>query len=208
MNLAERQISDFCRLLASDAPAPGGGAAAGLSGALGAGLAGMVCSLTVGKEKYAAHQALAKESGDKLEQLRAGFFRGMDWDAEAFYAVSQAYKLPRNTPEEQRDRMAEIQKGLQGCTQPPFEMMKLAVEGLECTRALLGRSNRTAVSDLGVGALHLKTALQSSWLNVIINIGSMEDKELAAYYRQEGEALLQRGISLADQIYETVLTML
>ena len=208
MNLAERQITEFCRLLASDAPAPGGGAAAGLSGALGAGLTGMVCSLTMGKEKYAQHQELARESSEKLEQVRAGFFRGMDWDAEAFYAVSQAYKLPRETPEEKADRMAEIQKGLQGCTQPPFAMMKLAVEGLEITGSLLGRSNLTAVSDLGVGALNLKTALQGSWLNVVINIGSMKDRELAGYYRREGEALLKRGITLADHIYETVLTML
>ena len=208
MNLAERQISDFCRLLASDAPAPGGGAAAGVSGALGAGLSGMVCSLTRGKAKYADSQDLVRESGEKLEQLRVGFFRGMDWDAEAFYAVSRAYKLPKETPDQQADRAVEIQKGLQGCTQPPFEMMKLAVEGLELTEGLLGRSNRTAVSDLGVGALHLKTALQSSWLNVVINIGSMEDRELADYYRTEGEALLARGISLADRIYETVLTML
>lgn len=208
MNLAERQISDFCRLLASDAPAPGGGAAAGVSGALGAGLAGMVCSLTLGKAKYADHQDLARESGEKLEQLRAGFFRGMDWDAEAFYAVSQAYKLPKDTPEEKAARMAEIQRGLQGCTQPPFEMMKLAVEGLELTAGLLGKSNRTAVSDLGVGALNLKTALQSSWLNVVINIGSMQDTELADHYRREGQALLQKGCTLADEIYETVLTML
>ena len=208
MNLAERQINEFCRLLASDAPAPGGGAAAGLSGALGAGLAGMVCSLTVGKEKYADYQQLAHESGEQLKELRTGFFRGMDWDAEAFYTVSRAYKLPKATLEEQETRRAEIEKGLHGCTQPPFEMMKLAVEGLEVTQALLGRSNRTAVSDLGVGALHLKTALQSSWLNVIINIGSMQDRELADYYRREGEALLDRGTALADRIYETVLTML
>ena len=208
MNLAERQITEFCRLLASDAPAPGGGAAAGLSGALGAGLTGMVCSLTVDKEKYADHQQLARESREKLEQVRAGFFRGMDWDAEAFYAVSRAYKMPRSTPEEKKDRMAEIQKGLRGCTQPPFEMMKLAVEGLEITESLLGKSNLTAVSDLGVGALNLKTALQGSWLNVVINIGAMKDRELAEYYRQEGEALLKRGIALADHIYETVLTML
>lgn len=208
MNLAERQISDFCRLLASDAPAPGGGAAAGLSGALGTGLSSMVCSLTVGKEKYADHQALAVQSGEKLKELRAGFLRGMDWDAEAFQVVSRAYKLPRSTEKEKEVRAVEIQRGLQGCTQPPFEMMKLAVEGLELTEKLLGKSNRTAVSDLGVAALHLKTTLQSCWLNVVINIGSMKEQELADYYRREGEALLAKGIPLADHIYETVLTML
>ena len=43
--LAELQTAEFVDLLASDAPAPGGGSAAALEGALGAALTAMVLSL-------------------------------------------------------------------------------------------------------------------------------------------------------------------
>ena len=50
MKLAELQVSAFADILASDAPAPGGGSTAALEGALGAALTAMVCGLTVGKK--------------------------------------------------------------------------------------------------------------------------------------------------------------
>ena len=50
MKLAEMQVSQFADVLASDAPAPGGGSTAALEGALGAALTAMVCGLTVGKK--------------------------------------------------------------------------------------------------------------------------------------------------------------
>ena len=47
-----KSCREFVSLLASDAPAPGGGGAAALVGAVGTALGHMVGSLTVGKKKY------------------------------------------------------------------------------------------------------------------------------------------------------------
>ena len=66
MQLAELTVRGFADLLGSDAPAPGGGSAAALEGALGAALTAMVCALTVGKKKYSDVQELAIESQKKL----------------------------------------------------------------------------------------------------------------------------------------------
>ena len=49
MKLVDRNVTEFVDLMASDAPAPGGGSAAALEGALGAALTAMVCALTLGK---------------------------------------------------------------------------------------------------------------------------------------------------------------
>ena len=62
MQLSELTVRGFADLLGSDAPAPGGGAAAGLAGALGAAVAGMVGSLTGGKKKYGEFEGVARES--------------------------------------------------------------------------------------------------------------------------------------------------
>ena len=208
MKLAELKTAEFVDLLASDAPAPGGGSAAALEGALGAALTAMVCGLTVGKKKYAEFEELAQSAQAKALDLKARFVDVMDRDTEAFNVVSAAFGMPKATDEEKAARSAAIQKGLEGCTKTPFEMMELAAETLELTASILGKSNDSAASDLGVSALSLRAAIQGAWLNVLINIGSLKNKELAEDYRAKGEALLAKALPLADQIYDTVVKSL
>ena len=206
--LAELTVAEFADLLASDAPAPGGGSAAALEGAIGAALTAMVCGLTKGKKKFAEFNDLAVETEVKALALKDRFVDVMDRDTEAFNVVSAAFGMPKETDEEKAARSAAIQKGLEGCTATPFEMMEIALETLELTDSILGKSNDSAASDLGVSALSLRAAVQGAWLNVLINIGSLKNKELAEDYRAKGEAILAKALPLADKIYAEVVTML
>ena len=211
MKLADMQVTQFCDVLASDAPAPGGGSTAALEGALGAALTAMVCGLTTvgrSREKYAEYQEFVLASQKKALDLKARFMDVMDRDTEAFNVVSAAFGMPKATDEEKAARSAAIQKGLEGCTRTPFEMMELAAETLELTAELLGKTNDSAASDLGVSALSMRAAIQGAWLNVLINIGSLKNKELAEDYRKKGEALLAKALPLADQIYQNVLSQM
>lgn len=205
MKLAEMQVTEFVNLMASDAPAPGGGSAAALEGALGAALTAMVCALTIGKKKYADVQDLAAESMEKANDLKARFVDVMDRDTEAFNAVSAVFAMPKETDVEKAARKAAMQEALKGCTKTPFEMMQLACETLELTRSLVGRLNASAASDLGCSALSLRAAIQGAWLNVLINISGINDEAFAAEYRKNGEALLAKALPLADEIYEEIL---
>ena len=211
MKLADLTVNGFVEELASDSPAPGGGSAAALEGALGAALTAMVCTLTtVGKSKetYADYQEFVIETRAKASDLQARFVDVMDRDTEAFNVVSAAFGMPKATAEEKAARSAAIQKGLEGCTATPFEMMELATAALELADSLLGKFNTNAASDLGVAALSLRSAIQGAWLNVLINIGSLKNKELAADYRSKGEAMLAKALPLADKVYETVVGLL
>ena len=211
MKLADMQVTQFCDVLASDAPAPGGGSTAALEGALGAALTAMVCGLTTigkSKEKYAEYQEFVLASQKKALDLKARFVDVMDRDTEAFNVVSAAFGMPKATDEEKAARSVAIQKGLEGCTRTPFEMMELAAETLELTAELLGKTNDSAASDLGVSALSMRAAIQGAWLNVLINIGSLKNKELAEDYRKKGEELLAKALPLADQIYQNVLSQM
>ena len=211
MKLADMQVTQFCDVLASDAPAPGGGSTAALEGALGAALTAMVCGLTTvgkSKEKYAEYQEFVLASQKKALDLKARFVDVMDRDTEAFNVVSAAFGMPKATDEEKAARSAAIQKGLEGCTRTPFEMMELAAETLELTAELLCKTNDSAASDLGVSALSMRAAIQGAWLNVLINIGSLKNKELAEDYRKKGEELLAKALPLADQIYQNVLSQM
>ena len=209
--LAALTTTEFVDLLASDAPAPGGGSAAALEGALGAALSAMVCGLTTvgkSKEKYADYQEFVVESQKKLTELKVAFVDVMDRDTEAFNVVSAAFGMPKATDEEKAARSAAIQKGLEGCTATPFEMMELSCKALEMTHELLGKTNDSAASDLGVAALSLRAGIQGAWLNVLINIGSLKNKDLAADYKKKGEEMLAKALPLADKIYENVLAQM
>lgn len=208
MQLAELTVQGFADLLGSDAPAPGGGSAAALAGALGAALTAMVGSLTVGRKKYAEFDGLARETLEKARDLEHRFLDVMERDTEAFNAVSAVFAMPKGTDQEKEARAAAMQEALQGCTKTPFEMMELSLEALRLTDGLVDRSNASAASDLGCAALSLKAAIQGAWLNVLINIGGIQDQAFADEYRQKGQALLDKALPLADAIYQEVLESL
>ena len=207
MKLAEMTVTQFADVLASDAPAPGGGSTAALAGALGAALTAMVCRLTEGRKKYEEFQDYILEVKEKATRLQAQFIDVLDRDTEACRVISHAYGMPRATDEGKAVRSAAIQAGLVKSTETPMEMMELSAETIALTESLLGKFNTASASDLGVGALTLRTAVQGAWLNVLINIGSLKDKELAESYRAKGQALVDQVVAAADRVYETVLTL-
>lgn len=206
--LAEQPVEAFTALLASDAPAPGGGSAAALEGAVGAALTAMVCELTLGKARYDAHREAIAAVRDRAEALRKALLEAMDQDTEAFLQVSRAFAMPKATEEEKAARSAAIQRGLALCTQTPLRVMELAAEALALTASLPGRFNESAASDLGVAALSLGACARGAWLNVLINVGSLKDKDLAARYRRQGEALLERALGLSEETVRSVAASL
>ena len=171
MELAELTVRGFTEEIASASPAPGGGSAAALAGAVGAALTVMVSGLTLGRKKYEAVQELALRAQAQADALRKRLLAAMEQDTQAFLQVSAAYAMPKQTPEEKQARSSAIEQGLKACTQPPLAVMQLCAEGLELLESLLGKTNATAASDFGVACLSLRAGMQGAWLNVCINTG-------------------------------------
>lgn len=205
MKLTEMTVTAFNDILASDAPAPGGGSAAALEGAVGVALTNMVANLTVGKKKYAEYHDLMDNLIKKAADLRTQFIETIDRDTESFNCVSAVFSMPKDTDEEKTIRKEAMQEALKTCTYTPYDIMKFALAGLELTKEALGKSNSSAASDLGVAALSLKSSVQGAWLNILINIAGIEDEVFANEYREKGNAILLKALPLADEIYEAVL---
>lgn len=208
MKLTEMQLRAFCELLASDAPAPGGGSASALAGAMGIGLAEMVANLTVGKKKYAEFEANALEMKTAAHKLVDDMIVSIDKDTEAFDGVSAVFAMPKDSEEEKAARKEAMQKALKEATLAPFGVMELCVEALTVVEKGLGKTNTSAASDLGVAALNLKSAVQGAWLNVLINLGGIKDEAFVSEYKNKGQALLEQALPMADRIYNTVLESL
>ena len=112
MKLTEMKVNEFISVLASDAPAPGGGSASALAGAMGVGLSKMVAALTLGKPKYAEYEEKVQQIFDRADKLTKELVNGIDRDTEAFDGVSAVFAMPKSTDEEKAARKEAMQKAL------------------------------------------------------------------------------------------------
>lgn len=208
MNLVDYKVTEFMQLLASEAPAPGGGSAAALAGATGASLAAMVAALTLGKEKYREYEAQTVALKNNGNKLQTRFLELIDADTAAFNDVSAAYKLPKQTAEEKAIRQEAIESALKNATQTPFAMMESALECLRVVATAVGKTNASAASDLGVAAYSLRAATEGAWLNVLINLGGIKDEAFVTQYKKEGDKLLTEVNALAETISRQILAAL
>lgn len=201
----EKGIGAFTEALASSAPTPAGGGASALAGAVGASLGMMVANLTTGKKKYARYEQELQELIPRLEKLRKRFLRLADEDEALFMPLSRAYKLPRNTAEEQEARARVMETCLEGACRVPVETMEACLEALSVMHRLSHIGTRLAVSDVGIAARLLWASMSGAFLNVVINTREMQDRQRAEELYRHGEALLSEGRACSEAVYEAVL---
>ena len=208
MNLADKTVTDFLDELASKAPAPGGGSVAALSGALGAALVSMVCNLTLGKKVYADVQDDIEDLLAQSEALRQELTDLLAEDVKAYSGYSAAAKMPRDTEEEKAARSEAMQSALQIATDVPLAIANAAVRVMDLCMPAAEKGNKWAVSDAGVAVLVAEAAVRSAALNVLINLGSLKDKEFAADRRAKLDKLLEGKGVMRDEIYDYVVSKL
>ncbi len=202
--LIHHTVSDFLDALASASPTPGGGSVAALSGAQGAALLSMVCSLTLGKKKYADVQEEMAHLLEQAKALRHELTALIQADIEAFDSVSAAYKLPKESPQEQAARHAAIQQALQEATRVPMRVAEACAHVLELCRPVAEKGNRSAISDAGVAALMAEAGLRGAALNVLINLKAIQDDAFRNEMGSKLENLLRGKPALKEEIYEMV----
>ena len=199
----DQPIRHFLDKLASKSPEPGGGSVAALTGSLGAGLVSMVCSLTLGKEKYKDVQpqveALIKES----EKLRIEMQDLIQKDTEVYGGLSEVYKMPKNTDAEKAARTAKMQEALKKACQVPFEIGLKSLEVAQLAQRAAEIGNVAAVSDAGVAVLLAQACAQSAALNVKINVNSIKDDAYNKETWSKMETVLKQVAALEKTVMET-----
>lgn len=198
--LIDSRITEYLGVLKSEAPAPGGGAVAALTGAQGAALIMMVANLTIGKKKYEEFEELNISVREEADEVLAKLMCGVDEDKDAFEVVSAAYAMPKATDEEKAARKAAIAEASLGAAMAPLNALRAALRGLELTISLVGKSNKNLISDLYVAALNLNACIQAAKLNVLANTPYIVDRELAESMEAETAAISTRGAALAEAI--------
>lgn len=202
--IADMSIKEYLDILKTDAPAPGGGGVSGLTAAQGISLTLMVIELTLGKKKYEEYMEIIEKSRERALELYEELAVAADEDREVFLKLSEAYALPKETEEEKRIKQQILGERSLAATEAPYKVMELSLEGLEITEKLVGKSNKMAVSDLGVAAACFLAACKSAWLNVKINLPYLTDKDRAQAFEKGGRNILEKVTELSEKIYDAV----
>lgn len=206
--MLEKSCSEFIEVLASKAPVPGGGGGSALAGALGMALGSMVGNLTLGKKKYADVEEDIKELLEKSQDVIDNLKRLVNEDAEAFFPVSKAYGLPQNTEEEKAAKEKALQESLVGATMVPLEICKYCYKAIELHEEYAKKGTALAISDVGVGVILCKAALQGAKLNILINTKLMKDQELKENIESQLKEIEDNAYPKADEIYQNVVNLL
>lgn len=168
-------MRDLLDQLGSSAPAPGGGAAAAVGGALGAALVQMTANLTVGRPKFVDVDERARRIAEAAGDLRQQLAALADADSTAFDHVSEAYRLPRADDVQKAARSQAIQVALHEAAAVPLQTARLCADVVHLAEDAAPILNPAVISDVLVGAILAHAALESAALNVEINVGSMSD---------------------------------
>lgn len=196
--------TDFIEELASAAPTPGGGGAAAYAGALAAALASMVGNLTVGKKAYAQVEPEVQVRLTELSALRERLVALVDEDARAFAPLAAAYRMPKETSEQQAAKAAAIQSALAGACEPPLAIMRAVRDVVAHVEFMADQGSRMALSDAGVAAAFARAAADGASLNVFINAKSMDDAALADALRGEAESIISDVRCRCDAVFSQV----
>jgi formiminotetrahydrofolate cyclodeaminase len=204
----EEILGTWMGSLASEAPTPGGGAAAGVVAATGAALIAMVGRLTIGKEGFHDLEDRMRSIVETADAERDGFLALADEDAHAFEAVMGSFRLPKRTDEEKSARTLAIQEAYQGAAAVPLQLAERAIQLMEVAEDATAMGNPHAASDGYCAGTMLYAAALAAMANVRINAAGLKDEAAGAQLVTSCDELRAAADGLLQQVEEAFLLRL
>ena len=193
---------------ASESMAPGGGSIAAYVGALGVSLGTMVANLSGHKagwderwEEFSGWAVKGQQYKDKLLYL-------VDEDTNSFNKIIEAFRLPKATEQEKKDRAHAIQEATKYATEIPFQVMQTARDSMEVMEAMLKDGLQSSLSDAGVGMLCARPAVIGAYYNVRINAKDIKDKEFSQDILNRAREVYEDAVKREARIMEHIDTQI
>ncbi len=207
--LRDLSITEFTKVLSSEKPTPGGGAAAALSASLAASLTSMVFNLTIDKkteENYdEATKASLRYSREATNRFRVRFLELMAQDANAFDDLMDSYKLPKDNEIEVEVRSRKIKEGKKAVLEAPWMLVDEAYEMYDVLKLAAEYGNKNAISDAGVAAILLHGAIEGAALNVYINLANSEISDENIKLKEKTDEIVEKSKSKKEDIVATTI---
>ena len=199
-SLLNLTVRGFANELSMDSPAPGGGSTAALCGALSASLSSMVANLTVGKKGYEDVQDKMKALAVAAQKLKDALLAAVDEDTAAFNKLMDAFRLPKKSEEQARQRQEAVEEATKRATLVPLEVMQKSVACLSLAREVALKGNQNSLSDAGVAGLTGQACTEGAYFNVRINLPGIQDAAFKEKTLREALSLHQQALELGQEI--------
>lgn len=208
MKFCDESIKQFLEELGSDLSAPGGGSVAGLISALSAALNSMVYSLTVGKKNYMVLEDNEKGIINKFQKESKEFtvrsLELMEEDRANFLKLMDCYKLPKESEEEKNRRSLAIKENTIKSMEAPLILARESLEFYENLKIMAKHGNKMLLSDLAISAVLLHTAIESSIINVKVNLNGLRDEEFFNKIDSELKTIIEKSEKEKNYIIDIV----
>ena len=190
LNLNLKQFADET---ASESPAPGGGSISAYVGALGASLATMVANLSAHKRGWDDKWDIFSEHAENGQALKDKLLYLVDEDTKAFNKIIEAIRLPKSTETEKANRKKAMHQATKYAIEVPFKIMKTAQACYPLIKAMAKEGNPNSISDAGVAAYCVDTAVMGAYLNVKINCQGFEDEKFLTRTLNQAERIANKS---------------
>ncbi len=206
--LVDMTCVDFANETASESMAPGGGSISAYVGSLGISLSAMVANLGANKRGWEDRVEEFSKWAEMAQELKQQLLVYVDEDTRSFNAIIDAIRMPKDTQEEKDARTKAINAASEYATEVPFKVMQTAYAGYECIEAMITTGNKNSITDAGVGALCMHTAIQGAGMNVLVNAKDLSNKDVAIKYRDKAQELIQNSSRECDRLTKLVFEAL
>jgi glutamate formiminotransferase len=180
-------VEPFVEQLAAPTATPGGGSASAAAGAMAAGLAVMVASMSRGKKAFLQYESQLSAAIASLTPLREQLKSAVDADADSYNSVIKAYKTAKSADEKSAEAM--IETALKGATAVPLGVAEKSHEVAQIVKLLEPITNPHMKSDLTTASALAAAAITGALANVEINLSSLKDETFVADVRHRTESL-------------------
>ena len=164
-------LGELLARLASDAPAPAGGALAAIAAAGAAAMVEMGANLTRARERYAAYWPEMEVVRGRAQELRMELVELVVEDGRAYAGVIEALRLPQDTDEARARRQAAVDAATLAAAGPPARILQAAAELAELAAAVAERGNVNLVGDATTAAVIAESAGRAAAMLVEIDAG-------------------------------------
>jgi len=202
--LANMTLIDFANKTSSESPAPGGGSISAYTGALGAALSTMVANLSANKRGWDDKWEFYSIWGEKSLNFQNTLVNLVDEDTKAFNKIMSAVSLPKDTGEEKLNRSNALESATKNAIEVPFKIMETSFACLESIKCMTELGNPNSISDAGVAALCIRTAVMGAFLNVKINCKDLKDKKFVSSILKKGKVIVNDTNRIEAEILELV----
>jgi glutamate formiminotransferase/formiminotetrahydrofolate cyclodeaminase len=174
-------VEPFIEQLAAPTATPGGGSASAAAGAMAAGLAHMVATMSRGKKAYLPYEAQLSEAIARLATLREELKVAIDEDAQAFEMVMKAFKVAKDAA----DPDAVLLPASKQATMVPLRVAQKSHEVKQWAEKLEPITNPKMASDLTVSKALASAAITGALANVEINLQDLGDEAFVKQVRAQ-----------------------